>query len=110
MKTNSTDRESEPFKKDKDSLHDTSDYTVRGLDTGWAWAVLFASFGVFCILGGKMYAVGIIHAALLERYRESLSLTSWAGALHTALFSLGGMLYNLSDNLLLSKNIFVLFC
>lgn len=62
------------------------------LDTGWAWVVLFASFWIFCILGGAMYTVGIIHSTLLERYHASTFLTSLAGALHTALISVAGPL------------------
>lgn len=60
------------------------------LDTGWAWVVLFSSFGSYFLMGSALYAVGIIHATLLDRYEESISLTSWAGALHTALISLAG--------------------
>ena len=62
----------------------------RGLDRGWSWVVMFASFGGFCLIGGTMYAVGIIHSTLLEKYRENVALTSWAGALHSALISAGG--------------------
>lgn len=61
------------------------------LDKGWAWVVLVASFGSFMLLGGTMYAVGIIHIALLERYGEDVSKTAWAGALHSALMSVGGL-------------------
>lgn len=71
----------------QDNYQDFSD-----LDTGWAWVVLFASFGTFFLIGNSMYAVGIIHSSLLERYGEKVSLTSWAGALHTAMMSLGGPL------------------
>ncbi|XP_053406861.1 monocarboxylate transporter 6-like isoform X2 [Mercenaria mercenaria] len=85
-------KETQPFNTDKERSIDTASENFSDLDTGWAWVVLFASFGTFCLLGGKMYAVGIIHSALLERYSKSVSLTSWAGALHTALFSLGGPL------------------
>lgn len=60
------------------------------LDSGWAWVILFASFGTFFLIGNSMYAVGIIHTSLLDRYGEKVSLTSWAGALHTAFMSLGG--------------------
>jgi len=61
---------------------------MEGLDTGWAWVVLIASFWTFFMVGGTMYANGIMHVALMERYNESVSLTSWAGALHTGMFSL----------------------
>lgn len=62
------------------------------LDTGWAWVIVFASFGTFCLLGTSLYSVGIIQSVLLQRYRESVSLTSWPGAINTALMSLGGNL------------------
>ena len=39
-----------------------------------------------------MYAVGIIHLALLERYQEEVSKTAWTGALQSALISVGGLL------------------
>ncbi|WAR22070.1 MOT14-like protein, partial [Mya arenaria] len=62
------------------------------LDSGWAWVVLAASFLSFALLGGSMYSVGIIHNALLERFQASVGLTSWVGALHTGILSLGGLL------------------
>ena len=61
------------------------------LDKGWAWVVLGASFGSFMLLGGTQYAVGIIHLALLERYKEEVSKTAWTGALQSALVSVGGL-------------------
>ena len=63
------------------------------LDKGWAWVVLLASFGSMMLLGGTMYAVGIIHIALLERYKEDVSKTAWTGALQSAIISVGGLLY-----------------
>jgi len=39
-----------------------------------------------------MYAVGIVHSALLDRYADSVSLTSWAGGLYVGMCSLGGKL------------------
>ncbi|XP_053406873.1 monocarboxylate transporter 12-like [Mercenaria mercenaria] len=71
---------------------DVSTDDFRDLDRGWAWVILFASFGTFCLLGGSVYSVGIIQSVLLQRYKESVSLTSWPGALNTALMSLGGPL------------------
>ena len=81
--------------KDTDQNHGLQDdhEELSDLDTGWAWAVLFASFGTFFLIGNSMYAVGIIHSSLLERYGQKVALTSWAGALHTALMSLGGMFF-----------------
>lgn len=58
-------------------------------DTGWAWVVLCSSFMTFCLLGAALFAVGIIHVTLLERYSANISITSWAGALHSSLISLG---------------------
>jgi len=60
----------------------------EGLDTGWARVVLIASFLTCFIVGGLMYTNGIMHVVLMERYNESVSLTSWAGALHSGMFSL----------------------
>lgn len=52
---------------------------------------LIAVFFSFCVVGGMVYSNGIIHAALLDRYNENVGLTSWAGALMTALMLLLGM-------------------
>ena len=60
------------------------------LDHGWAWMEMIASFGTFCLIGGTMYAVGIIHSTLLDQFNRNVSITSWAGALHSALISAGG--------------------
>lgn len=77
---------------EKLNVSNSEEFTVdySDMDTGWAWIVLLSSFGTFCLLGSALYAVGIIHSTLLDRYQQSLSLTSWAGALHTALVSLAG--------------------
>lgn len=67
-----------------------TDLSFNDQDTGWAWVVLFASFMTYCLMGAALYAVGIIHSTLLERYEASVSQTAWAGALHTALISVAG--------------------
>ena len=92
MTNDSKEEEKEALKEHNLVAESTASYRneFKDLDNGWAWAVLFASFGTFFLIGNSMYAVGIIHSALLERYEESVALTSWAGALHTALMSLGG--------------------
>ena len=61
------------------------------LDRGWAWVVLVASFVAHMFIGASMYAVGIIHIALLGRYRQDISKTAWVGALHSAIIAAGGM-------------------
>ena len=76
-------------KKSQDRLEWNSQFP--DLDKGWAWVVLVASFVSFMLHGGTMYAVGIIHLALLERYREDVSKTAWTGALQSALISVGGL-------------------
>ncbi|XP_045188872.2 monocarboxylate transporter 9-like isoform X3 [Mercenaria mercenaria] len=59
------------------------------LDRGWSWMILFASFSSFFLLGGLINSVGVIHSVLLEKYKESVSLTAWVGSLHSALLLFG---------------------
>jgi len=58
-------------------------------DQGWAWVVMFASFGAHIVSGCFAYAVGIVHSAILDRFQEDVTKTSWAGALFLCLMSLG---------------------
>lgn len=95
----------ESLKLKEDKRNDITN-TFDGLDRGWAWMVMFASFGAFCFMGGSMYAVGIIHSTLLERYHESVTLTSWVGATHSALASAGGKFKHLSSATLMLFNYF----
>lgn len=74
---------------DKKQGHDL-DPVFDDLDHGWAWVVMLACFASFFLQGGAMYAVGIIHSALLDRYEGSVTLTSWAGGLFASLCSLAG--------------------
>ncbi|XP_052771086.1 monocarboxylate transporter 12-B-like [Mya arenaria] len=74
---------------------DPEDDCFEDLDTGWAWMVLIASFLTFCLVGAAIYAVGITHAVLLDKYGASVAVTSWAGALHSALNTLGAPLSSL---------------
>jgi len=71
------------------SESDDRDPDFSDLDTGWAWVVLVACTLAFTMSGGSMYNVGIMHNALLERFRSSVAKTAWAGSLHTGL-SLAG--------------------
>ncbi|KAL4231111.1 hypothetical protein ACF0H5_008694 [Mactra antiquata] len=86
------DKEKEALEKLNKTRSRDYDEDYSDMDTGWAWIILLSSFGTFCFLGCALYAVGIIHSTLIDRYQQSLSLTSWAGALHTALISLAGPL------------------
>ena len=63
---------------------------AHDLDHGWAWVVMFASFGSFLIIGGNIYGAGIIHIALLERYGQDVTKTSWVGALLSSMINIGG--------------------
>lgn len=81
--------ETETLNQHKRQFQD-SDENVDGLDSGWAWVVLFASFGACFLIGSSVYASGIAHSTLLERYKESASVTSWAGALQSSFFSFTG--------------------
>ena len=77
--------ESEDNRNDIDQIPNFSD-----LDRGWSWVVLAGAFGSFMLIGGTIYGVGIIHIALLERYKQDITMTSWIGALHSAMMNLGG--------------------
>ena len=57
-----------------ESKNSPSNTQFPDLDNGWAWVVLVASFCSFMLLGATMYAVGIIHLALLERYQEKVQV------------------------------------
>lgn len=87
-----TNEESKALKPPESNANHTKETheDFNDLDTGWAWIVLISSFGTFCLIGSLMYAVGIIHSSLLDRYEESVSLTAWAGAIHTSSMSIGG--------------------
>ena len=80
---------------DKDQIPNFND-----LDRGWAWVIMAATFGTFLLIGGTVYGVGIIHIALLERYKQDITMTSWVGALHSAMMDIGGYKkigYNIDD-------------
>ena len=65
------------------------------LDRGWSWVVLVASFVSLMMIGTSIYAVGIIHIALLERYEQDVSRTAWVGSVHSAMIAAAGR-YRLS--------------
>ncbi|KAL4231110.1 hypothetical protein ACF0H5_008693 [Mactra antiquata] len=69
---------------------DVTNEAEKDMDTGWAWAVLLASFGTSCIIGGALYTIGIIQAILLDLFNGDVSTTSLVGALHTSLISITG--------------------
>lgn len=65
---------------------------VTSPDKGWAWIALVGSFGEHAVMGYCMYASGMIHIALLERFQASLLTTSWITALFLSLNSSSGMI------------------
>lgn len=66
------------------------EHEFKDLDRGWSYVILFASFGTCCLIGANNYGTGIIHNILLERYKESVALTSWSGSLQLALMCVTG--------------------
>jgi hypothetical protein len=74
-------------KRDDD---DEKEQDLKYLDKGWSNVILFSSFCTCCIIGANNYGTGIIHKILLERYNESVALTSWSGSLQLALMCLSG--------------------
>ncbi|XP_033756573.1 monocarboxylate transporter 14-like isoform X2 [Pecten maximus] len=61
-------------------------------DTGWSWAVMAGSFGAHMVSGCFLYAVGVIHNAILERFDEDVGKTAWAAGIYLGMVSLTGVL------------------
>ncbi|XP_021374582.1 monocarboxylate transporter 4-like [Mizuhopecten yessoensis] len=61
-------------------------------DKGWSWAVMAGSFGAHMVSGCFLYAVGVIHNAILERFDEEVGKTAWAAGLFLGMLSLTGVL------------------
>ena len=62
-------------------------------DKGWSWMVMIGSFGAHVVSGTFMYAAGITHNSLLERFHDDpnkVSKTSWAGGMFLFLLAFGG--------------------
>ena len=59
-------------------------------DRGWAWVVLAATMGSTFLNGALLYFVGVVHAGLLRKFNESVSLTAWVGGLYSSLIVLAG--------------------
>ncbi|XP_060083566.1 monocarboxylate transporter 9-like [Ylistrum balloti] len=60
-------------------------------DTGWSWAVMAGSFGAHMVSGCFLYAVGVMHNAILERFQEDVGKTAWAAGLYLGMVSLTGI-------------------
>ena len=59
-------------------------------DSGYAWLVLAASVGCNYLSGVLVYFVGVIHVELLEKYRDDVTTTAWAGSVYSSLQMLAG--------------------
>jgi hypothetical protein len=61
------------------------------VDRGWAFVVLCASFGSMFCAANLTYATGVLHVALLEKFRMDAAFTSLSGSVFISLLSLMGM-------------------
>jgi hypothetical protein len=62
----------------------------KDLDQGWAWVIMIAASLAGLLNGVLIYAAGVIHVALLEKYEQDNAYTSLIGSLFTSLLSLVG--------------------
>lgn len=61
-----------------------------GLDGGWGWCVVFASFLISMIGDGICFSFGLLYTEFLNEFGESKSVTSWIGSLFMAVPLLTG--------------------
>ena len=54
-------------------------------DGGWGWMCVLGASIMFVITGATIRGFGIVYLALLERYNQSATATSWVGAINFAL-------------------------
>ncbi|XP_005090740.1 uncharacterized protein LOC101851621 [Aplysia californica] len=80
---------SQPFDEDEHfglqsnlDLHSvtTLQNTTSDLDGGWAWVVLCAAFLAQTIIGGSVYASGVLISAIVEEIDPDLTKASWVGS------------------------------
>ena len=62
------------------------------MDRGWSWVVMGACFGGHTIGTGLLYSTGLIHIALLNKFREDDAKTTWVSAVFIAMMSFAGTL------------------
>lgn len=66
------------------------------VDKGWAWMVMFSSFGCQIITGGLLQTSGLVRYALLNDVsKENYYYISWIGSIYTGLISMAGPLSSL---------------
>lgn len=61
------------------------------IDEGWSWLILAAAVLVTFLWGGVVRAFGVLFVELRTEFGLSTSLLSLVVALHTALFTIGGL-------------------
>ncbi|XP_046559491.1 LOW QUALITY PROTEIN: monocarboxylate transporter 12-like [Haliotis rubra] len=60
--------------------------------------VLFASFTTMLCGPSIVFASGVIHVALLERFQEDVTITAWVGSLFSCMFALTGPIASMVIN------------
>ncbi|XP_067670381.1 monocarboxylate transporter 12-like [Haliotis asinina] len=56
----------------------------------WAWVVVAASLCALFLNTSLSSIAGVMHVALLERFQDDVTLTSWVGSLFSCMFALSG--------------------
>lgn len=69
-----------------------NDQQNKDLDQGWAWVIMIAATGIIMINAILLYATGVLHVALLEKFEEDNAYTSLIGSIYSSLFSFAGRL------------------
>ncbi|XP_071163228.1 monocarboxylate transporter 12-like [Mytilus edulis] len=67
-----------------------NDQQNKDLDQGWAWVIMIAATGIIMINAILLYATGVLHVALLEKFEEDNAYTSLIGSIYSSLFSFAG--------------------
>lgn len=60
------------------------------VDRGWAWITLAAAMASHFIVGILYYSAGVIHIALLEKFREDVATTAMVVSVFNSITSLAG--------------------
>ncbi|KAL4230696.1 transmembrane transport [Mactra antiquata] len=72
--------------------------TKPDIDRGWAWVVMIAAYLGTILQGTSLFTGGVIHIALLNKFKEGQAKTSLVGALNSGLLCfacpLGGAINN----------------
>lgn len=61
-----------------------SEMLDRGVDGGWGWVVVAASFIAHLLIYGVSWTVGMFNLVFLEEFKANVTATSWIGSINTA--------------------------